>query len=83
MSELDNSSVCRSLEEARSAKKVAQVAFERLGKIAGIGITRSGEGYGLKVNVLRGFPSNQETPKEIQGVPVRIEVVGPIKKRMS
>lgn len=82
MSELDNPGTCRSLEEARSAKKAAQVAFERLGKIAGIGITRSGEGYGLKVNVPREFPANLETPKEIQGVPVRIEVVGPIKKRM-
>lgn len=71
----------RSLEEARAAKKPAQVAFDRLGQGAAIGITRRGAGYGLKVNVPRAFPDHVKAPTEIEGVPVRIEIVGPLRKR--
>lgn len=71
----------RSLEEARAAKKPAQDIFERLGQTAAIGITRSGTGYGLKINLQQAFPKNMEVPEEIEGVPIKIEVVGPVRKR--
>lgn len=71
------------LDEARAAKPAAVSAFQRLAEVAGVGITRVGEGYGLKVN-LRGKPkSTVILPEEIQGVPVRVEVVGAIKKRLA
>ena len=69
------------LDEARAAKKTALGVFERLTTVAGIGITRSGQGYGLKVNVQCLLPADVTVPKKIDGVPVRVEVVGPIKKR--
>lgn len=81
MSKSKHPGVRRTLDEARSAKEPAREAFERLGEVAGIGITRCGEGYGLKVNLGQSFPADVETPAEIKGVPVKIEVVGPLKKR--
>jgi hypothetical protein len=66
---------------ARAAKPAAQEAFARLGKVTGVGITRSGEGYGLKVNLQREVSAGTEVPKEVQGVPVKVEVVGTVKKR--
>jgi hypothetical protein len=71
------------LEEARAAKKAALGVFERLTKVSGIGITRSGPGYGLKINVQNPLPATATVPKAIDGVPVRIEVVGPIRKRTA
>ena len=71
------------LEEARAAKKTALGVFTRLAKVAGVGVTRSGKGYGLKVNLQQVLPDDVTLPKEIEGVPVRIEVVGPIKKRAA
>lgn len=69
------------LEEVRAVKVKARQVFARFGKLAGLGITRVGEGYGLKVNLHS--PKSDHWPSEISGVPIRVEVVGQIKKRAA
>ena len=67
------------LDEARAAKaKVA--AWLADPSVVGVGITRIGDGYGIKVN-LSHIVSDDLIPEDIDGVPVRSEVVGKIKKR--
>jgi hypothetical protein len=69
------------LDEARAAKAPAAEAFGRLAEVLGVGITRIGKGYGLKVNLSRLPRGENSLPSEIVGVPVRVEVVGKIRKR--
>jgi hypothetical protein len=83
MSEHRPSGAGCTLEEARAAKKAALRVFERLTQVSGIGITRHGPGYGLKINVGSPLPKTATVPQEVEGVPVRIEVVGPIRKRTA
>lgn len=72
-----------SIEHARAAKPEAESVFSRMVRVAGIGITRIGKGYGLKINVADEVDANLDLPKQIAGVPVRVEVVGPIAKRAA
>jgi hypothetical protein len=68
------------LEQARAAKAHAEAVFTPLARVAGIGITRIDGGYDVKVN-LREPPAPDVTlPQAVDGVPVRIEVVGAIRK---
>jgi hypothetical protein len=67
------------LDEARAAKAEAADAFDLLASVVGVGITRVGEGYGLKVNLRQ--EAKGSLPTEEAGVPIRVEVVGPIQKR--
>ena len=69
-----------SLDQARAAKASAAAAFGRLAEVAGVGITRVGDGYGVKVNLSRP-PDTSGLPTEIDGVPIQIEIVGPIRKQ--
>jgi hypothetical protein len=64
------------LEEARKAKPRARAVFEPLGSVVGVGITRIGSGYGLKVNLESKPPADTPMPADVDGVPVRVEVVG-------
>ncbi|HEX4610678.1 MAG TPA: hypothetical protein VH092_20980 [Urbifossiella sp.] len=64
------------LDEARAAKARALAVFEPLAAVVGVGITRVGSGYGLKVNLAAAPPANTALPTEVDGVPVRLEVVG-------
>ena len=66
------------LEQARAAKAVAAKALAAL-PVVGIGITRVGEGYGLKVNL--GADPTSEVPATVDGVPVKVEVVGKVRKQ--
>jgi hypothetical protein len=69
------------VDEARAAKKRAMDVFKRLAPVVGIGITKIDGGYGVKVN-LRDKPKTKGAlPATIDGVPVRVEVVGAIRKR--
>ncbi|MBM4049171.1 MAG: hypothetical protein FJ279_29070 [Planctomycetes bacterium] len=70
------------LDEARAAKPRALEVFARLAPLAGVGITRMGEGYGLKVNLAEPPGQNVRLPAEVDGVPVRVEVVGRVTKRV-
>jgi hypothetical protein len=67
------------LEEARAAKAKAAQLLRAL-PLVGIGITRIGEGYGVKVNLSRSICTDQ-LPTEVDGVPIQAEVVGEIRKR--
>jgi hypothetical protein len=71
------------LDQVRAAKRQALGAFKRLGKVTGVGITRIGKGYGLKINLEEAPVGNVALPATIKGIPVRVEVVGPLKKRLA
>jgi len=69
------------LEVARAAKSRVAQAFKGVGDVVGIGLISIGEGYGLKVNLAAEPAADTSPPRQIEGVPVRIEVVGTIRKR--
>ena len=64
------------LEEVRAVKPRALAVFEALAPVVGLGITRVGDGYGLKVNLQVAPTSGTVLPADVEGVPVRVEVVG-------
>ena len=66
------------LKQARAAKARAATVLAAL-PVAGIGITRVGAGYGLKVNLESA--ATGEVPATVDGVPVQVEVVGKVRKR--
>jgi hypothetical protein len=71
------------LKRARAAKPAAErMLGDILGQVS-IGITRIDGRYGLKVNVETAPRAGRIVPSEIAGVPVRIEVTGPIRKRRA
>lgn len=69
------------LEEVRAVKPRALAVFEALAPVVGLGITRVGDGYGLKVNLQTAPPVGTALPTDVDGVPVRVEVVGLPAKR--
>lgn len=70
-----------SLDDARAAKARALELFRPLADVVGVGITRLGQGYAVKVNLRQPPTQGVEIPSEVEGVPVQVEVVGPIRKR--
>jgi hypothetical protein len=70
-----------SLEQARAAKKSAKALLAALPGVVGVGITKVGEDYALKVNLSEALPEGVSAPERISDVPVRVEVVGKITKR--
>jgi hypothetical protein len=69
------------LEQARAAKSAAASLFTKIGKVVGVGITRIGSGYGVKVNLSATPRAVGSVPDEVDGVPIQVEVVGDIRKR--
>ncbi|PYR88056.1 MAG: hypothetical protein DMF84_29780 [Acidobacteria bacterium] len=69
------------LEQARAAKAAALRHFEQLGTVVGVGITRIDGDYAVKINLREPLAEGTEPPAEIEGVPVRVEVVGTIRKQ--
>lgn len=69
------------LEQARAAKQSAKTLLASLPGVVGLGITKVGKDYALKVNLDAKLPPGTTAPKEVDGVPVRVEVVGKINKR--
>jgi len=69
------------LQKARAAKPLAEKVFAGLLGDVAVGITRVGGVYGLKVNLTSAPPPALNLPATVGGVPVCIEVTGPIKKR--
>ena len=67
------------LDRARAAKPKAIEAFGGLADFVGVGITRLDGGYALKVNLRAAPPPSTVLPTEIEGVPIRVEVVGEIR----
>ena len=69
------------LEDARVVKSKALRVFGKQAAVVGVGITEIDGGYGLKIN-LREHPGADVTlPATVDGIPVRIEIVGPLHKR--
>ena len=64
------------LEEARKAKPKALALFKKLAPVVGVGITWVGEGYGVMVHLRDSPRAGTQLPKDVDGVPVQIEVVG-------
>ena len=69
------------LEQAREAKAKAREAFARLCRVAAVGIAPMEGGYGLKVDLTDEPGPGIVLPDHVDGVPVRVEVVGRIRKR--
>ncbi len=69
------------LDEARAARERARSIFAGRASVVGIGLTRVGDGYGVKVNLGAPPAPDADLPETIDGVPVRIEVVGTIRPR--
>jgi hypothetical protein len=67
------------LQEARAAKARIESLLARNRKVNGIGLSRRGKGWCVKVNL--SGPTKANLPKEVDGVPVQIEQVGRISKR--
>jgi hypothetical protein len=66
------------MDAARRAKtKVAELVTGRP-EVNGIGITRVGERYAVKVNLRQPLPANV-LPRTVEDVPVVVELVGAIK----
>ena len=70
-----------SLEQARAAKESAKVLLTALPGVVGVGITKVGEDYALKVNLRAPLPTGVSAPERIGDVPVKVEVVGRITRR--
>ena len=69
------------LEQARAAKESAKALLAALPGVVGVGITKVGEDYALKVNLREPLPAGVSAPERIGDVPVSVEVVGRITKR--
>jgi hypothetical protein len=69
------------LDHARAAKESAKAMLSALPGLVGVGITKVGEDYALKVNLDAPLPAGVSAPERIGGVAVLVEVVGRITKR--
>ena len=65
------------LERARAAKERLSEQLTGLPELRGIGIAILDGGFGVKVNLLRAV-GEDVVPGEVDGVPVIVDVVGPI-----
>lgn len=70
-----------SIDRARAAKDKAKATFGPMAIVVGIGIARYEDGYCVKVNLQQPPAEGVTLPDAIDGVPVRLEIVGPIRKR--
>lgn len=68
------------IERARNAKSKALRLLADQKVTASVGIARVGNGFGLKVNLQDSLEGPPPLPNEIDGVPVRFEVVGSVRK---
>jgi hypothetical protein len=70
-----------SLKKARAAKQAALDRLRAVDEVVGVGITRVGGEYAVKVNLREPVQGSVEMPDEIDGVQVCVEVTGPILRR--
>ena len=68
----------KTLDEARAAKEKAKKLFAMN---VGVGITRLGDGYAVKINLRNPLTDKDNIPISIDGVPLQFEVVGEIRKQ--
>lgn len=70
-----------SIDDARAAKAQVADLLRTTRGLTGVGITRIDEGYGVKVNLAAAPTKRLKLPDQINGVPIRFEITGPIRKR--
>lgn len=66
------------MDRAREVKAAVLEQFSRIADVVGVGITRIADGYGVKVNLSAPPKGNVQLPTHVQGVPIKVEVVGKI-----
>jgi len=66
------------IEKARSAKARVAEMLRNERELTGVGITRVGKGYAVKVNFAAAPGAGIEIPSEMDEVPIRIETTGRI-----
>jgi hypothetical protein len=71
------------IDEARAAKPRALEIFRRLGAVASVGVARIDDGYGLKVNLREPLRPEISPPTAVEGVPVRVEIVGAVRRTLT
>lgn len=71
------------LDQARAAKSKALTLLQNSPTVVGIGIARQDGAYCVKVNVSHAPAVAEAVPASIDGVPVRVAVVGEIRKRSA
>lgn len=69
------------LKRAQAAKREVQRLTRHLDTGAAVGITRIGDAYGVKVNLTAPLDDRDAIPAEIDGVQIRVEIVGQIRPR--
>ncbi len=70
------------LSQARAAKAKVAELMKDSDAVNGVGITRQGAGYAVKLNLAR--PAGTDAlPSRVDGVPVKVEIVGEITKRST
>jgi hypothetical protein len=68
------------LAAARAAKKKAQSQFGAWPQVVALGVTRTGAEYAVKISLKDPLPPSQRIPSSIDGVPIVVQVTGPIRK---
>ncbi len=68
-----------SREAARAAKDTLRECLRGEPALVGLGLTRQGAGYALKVNLARS--PRAELPADVAGVPVVVEITGVVRAR--
>ena len=76
-------SPAQSLPKVRAAQRKVMAQLAHVKEVNGVGITREGDRFGLKVNLTAQPRPALRLPQMIDGVPVRVEVVGQIKARRA
>ena len=69
-----------SIEQARLVKSKARTAAEAYASVVGVGLTKIGDSYAIKVNLCH-KPAQETLPNSIDGVPIVYEIVGTISLR--
>jgi hypothetical protein len=73
----------QSLTKVRAAQRKVSAQLAHVREFNGVGITRVGGGYGLKVNMTAQPRRSVQLPAEVDGIPVRVEIVGAIRARRA
>jgi hypothetical protein len=67
-----------SVEQARLIKPKARATVEACGAVVGVGLTKIGDSYAVKVNMREQVRTPNALPDSIDGVRIVYEVVGPV-----
>nr|WP_294501674.1 hypothetical protein [uncultured Rhodopila sp.] len=72
-----------SIEDARRVKSIAGATARRFAHVIGVGLTKVGGSYAIKVNLADPLAIGVSLPAEIEGVPVVYEVTGLTVKQVA